>query len=522
MQSQKHRHLSSLTWPFRIRKIKCDETRPSCHRCLSTGRRCDGPRPTTIIVFQPDKSHSQRPAITRTSQIDFEHSFDRPEELRAFAFYLKKVAPVLAGGLDEGLWDILAPQLSRSDSAVRYCLLAISQFIEHPIRSQHNGQLSISRPSQKHLTALRWHGKALAAGRAAPDSSYSRTLLVKCVLFATLEFQQCNFRAGLDLLRTGYEVVAPTLTASDTNIQNPVLRTILPMCMRSACLLFTSWDGLYIEFSSSPNLAQLQTAVFRGLCTVYANLKDTYLARKSGVATAIDRLKTIRLRLVGLICTLYEHARANPLEDQGTLHTEVDALQDYCKIALTWLEAAAGSSVEALASILPSILDRVIANQQEAPTRYPAASRCSFFTEMTVIPIAYMVAIFAPDAALRTKALEVMHCKTIERPNTQLHAIVTYLGDIANLADPIPSFQVYAGQRDQEMGLEKVYDIRIKAPGTVWQLHQDDSFVLVAKQQGKRTARDAQFALIAGDMNGLYEQRCQPLGERTSNEYFSS
>src|SRR3569833_880855 len=26
----------------RIRKVKCDETKPFCHRCVSTGRACDG------------------------------------------------------------------------------------------------------------------------------------------------------------------------------------------------------------------------------------------------------------------------------------------------------------------------------------------------------------------------------------------------------------------------------------------------------------------------------------------------
>lgn len=27
---------------LRIRKVKCDEEFPSCHRCVSTGRLCDG------------------------------------------------------------------------------------------------------------------------------------------------------------------------------------------------------------------------------------------------------------------------------------------------------------------------------------------------------------------------------------------------------------------------------------------------------------------------------------------------
>ncbi|KAM0511705.1 hypothetical protein ACHAPE_009589 [Trichoderma viride] len=34
----------------RIRRVKCDETRPSCRRCVSTGRRCDGYLPVDIAL----------------------------------------------------------------------------------------------------------------------------------------------------------------------------------------------------------------------------------------------------------------------------------------------------------------------------------------------------------------------------------------------------------------------------------------------------------------------------------------
>lgn len=37
-------HISrpQLTHGYRIRKVKCDEGRPACERCVTTGRVCDG------------------------------------------------------------------------------------------------------------------------------------------------------------------------------------------------------------------------------------------------------------------------------------------------------------------------------------------------------------------------------------------------------------------------------------------------------------------------------------------------
>jgi hypothetical protein len=49
---------------FRIRKVKCDEGKPHCKRCTSTGRICDGYDPT----FRPPQSTTPSPpAKTRNS-----------------------------------------------------------------------------------------------------------------------------------------------------------------------------------------------------------------------------------------------------------------------------------------------------------------------------------------------------------------------------------------------------------------------------------------------------------------------
>ena len=52
----------------RTRKIKCDETRPSCQRCLTTDRVCPGYRDTSDLTFRDMRSTAERKVQTRVRE----------------------------------------------------------------------------------------------------------------------------------------------------------------------------------------------------------------------------------------------------------------------------------------------------------------------------------------------------------------------------------------------------------------------------------------------------------------------
>src|SRR5271170_3044775 len=41
---------------LRIRQIKCDERKPRCERCTSTGRNCDGYDPLRALLFEVSRA----------------------------------------------------------------------------------------------------------------------------------------------------------------------------------------------------------------------------------------------------------------------------------------------------------------------------------------------------------------------------------------------------------------------------------------------------------------------------------
>ncbi|KAF5486550.1 Aspercryptin biosynthesis cluster-specific transcription regulator atnN [Colletotrichum fructicola] len=98
----------------KIRKIKCDEGKPFCNRCTSTGRKCDGyaVEPASVLRWQ-------RP---QTLQID---SSTSGEEARALQYYCEHVAPFIAGPTDPYFWTHLAVQFINREPAVKHSVIAI-------------------------------------------------------------------------------------------------------------------------------------------------------------------------------------------------------------------------------------------------------------------------------------------------------------------------------------------------------------------------------------------------------------
>ncbi|KAH0429106.1 hypothetical protein CcaCcLH18_08603 [Colletotrichum camelliae] len=98
----------------KIRKIKCDEGKPVCNRCTSTGRKCDGyaVEPASVLRWQ-------RP---QTLQID---SSTNGEEARALQYYCEHVAPFIAGPTDPYFWTHLVVQFVNREPAVKHSVIAI-------------------------------------------------------------------------------------------------------------------------------------------------------------------------------------------------------------------------------------------------------------------------------------------------------------------------------------------------------------------------------------------------------------
>ncbi|KAF5555747.1 hypothetical protein FMEXI_1434 [Fusarium mexicanum] len=145
----------------RIRKIKCDEARPGCQRCIGTGRKCDGYGDTdsatkqTLII-------RERPPITRA----LNHDLGVESSFHAFDYYRGHVSHQVGDTVDSDFWGDLVLRLAPTDAAIRHAISAISL-----------------------IPAIVEYNKAILAVRSWPLATESRVKpLLVCLLFVCTEF----------------------------------------------------------------------------------------------------------------------------------------------------------------------------------------------------------------------------------------------------------------------------------------------------------------------------------------------
>ncbi|KAI0148008.1 hypothetical protein F4776DRAFT_293875 [Hypoxylon sp. NC0597] len=143
----------------KIRRVKCDETKPACTRCTSTGRKCDGyegnaPPRQKKAPSSPGPLASTFPTLLTDPYLAKRHELAqhgfaaacrgnsslrilRPlvadiegtEQERLFFHRFRQAAEaglaMHASSLGAGFWRRLVPQVGQSDPAVRHALIAL-------------------------------------------------------------------------------------------------------------------------------------------------------------------------------------------------------------------------------------------------------------------------------------------------------------------------------------------------------------------------------------------------------------
>ncbi|PVH91398.1 hypothetical protein DM02DRAFT_344028 [Periconia macrospinosa] len=122
----------------RIRKVRCDERKPTCHRCSSTGRKCDG----YLSVTQPSTDSPDRPAVVEQAQkyhsaISKQPGIPLPkksdQELRSFRFFLEITVPEIANVFDIDFWLTEIPRTCHIDPAIWHATVSLGAVHERTI-----------------------------------------------------------------------------------------------------------------------------------------------------------------------------------------------------------------------------------------------------------------------------------------------------------------------------------------------------------------------------------------------------
>ena len=199
-----------FAYTVRVRKVKCDEGRPACQRCVSTGRVCDG----YGVWGGGGNGYHQRPISPKRSQ---EKCLQKPptsffsvesvstKELEYLEWFACRSRVNWPGAFGSSFWNTLVLQASAREPAVLHALLALSA--AH--RSEwHYSSDATGDPYEQF--ALLEYTKAihhLQPHFAAKNSESSSITMITCLIFVHLEFLRGHYKAGLGHLRSGIRLL---------------------------------------------------------------------------------------------------------------------------------------------------------------------------------------------------------------------------------------------------------------------------------------------------------------------------
>ncbi len=219
----------------KIRRIKCDEAKPECSRCISTGRKCDG------YEIKPRKKRSDCLTINKPLPVINDIG---PAELRSLGFFHHKSAPSLSSYFDAEFWTRLVFQMSYVEPSVRHAMIALGALHEErergikllPLQPQMNdpgSRLTLkktdvgTKASQGNRFALTQYSKAiLQLSQRMEDDNAVEVALLACILFVCIEFIRGDTEPAIKHFRSGMGIALTAIAQKDSTTPPDTLERI--------------------------------------------------------------------------------------------------------------------------------------------------------------------------------------------------------------------------------------------------------------------------------------------------------
>ncbi|KAL6692430.1 C6 zinc finger domain protein [Trichoderma pleuroticola] len=200
----------------RIRRVKCDEGKQSCNRCLSTGRVCDGYDLTVRIVNPLGRARQKglaRAAGGLAIPPTLLNGILGTETERNF-FYTCRRATEAGVALHiccvTSFWTRLAPQLSHEYEAVRHAVVAVGaayhlykvvDIASIPRATKERIEIFILQQYNRSISVLR---QDISQKRYVHDTAI---VLICCLAYIYLESLRLNHAAAIGHLKNGIQII---------------------------------------------------------------------------------------------------------------------------------------------------------------------------------------------------------------------------------------------------------------------------------------------------------------------------
>ncbi|KAH7392989.1 hypothetical protein BKA66DRAFT_317530 [Pyrenochaeta sp. MPI-SDFR-AT-0127] len=214
----------------KIRKVKCDEEKPHCKRCTTTGRTCDGYdpnfRPPPSIA--PTTSQNARSTVHGYLSPQTNHQIIRSpspiylapalhlntiEERESFEFFTSHAVSSLRGFLESSFWQREILQAAHRDPAIQHCVIALGAMHRRFFEGK-GSHINEEDMSDKYLQfALRQSNQAIQdlikkAGQRGKMAKKDKVTLMTCsILFSSMSCLQGHQKDALGHLRSGIRML---------------------------------------------------------------------------------------------------------------------------------------------------------------------------------------------------------------------------------------------------------------------------------------------------------------------------
>ncbi|KIW65297.1 hypothetical protein PV04_07568 [Phialophora macrospora] len=238
----------------RFRRVKCDEEKPSCRRCIATGRTCEGYDQQSKLAVSLSWenhpwTHSWTPFVRTADGVqDSPESyglpqlllpprllvFDSNEEQQSFDFFRSRSVAEFTEvfHIDETFWNLCVLQMSMTQPALRYAVAALGAM--HRVYATGNTTAipeDTSDPQTRFaLEQCNRSIKSLLERRGSEATAQKLSTLVACILYTCLASIQGHQRQSIMHLRNGMklldslvqhkDVTKLPLTSYNTQIQS--------------------------------------------------------------------------------------------------------------------------------------------------------------------------------------------------------------------------------------------------------------------------------------------------------------
>ncbi|KAF2163089.1 hypothetical protein M409DRAFT_26535 [Zasmidium cellare ATCC 36951] len=360
---------SRMTCATRIRRIKCDEERPACERCTSTGRDCLGYE-IGLPFLSRDQAQPYRKLSPRCNESDivrWKHvprplavlpSGLSPKERQAFHFFREQTSysPPGLGGTDT-TWEMIALQLSLAEPALMCAIVAVGSLHQARTTRSTNLLMRTYAPEQFQF-AMERYSRAVGHVQQQIRSSQQQgsrksveLVLLACLMFICVELLNGNNSLAIQHLQTGLRILYEHLYGpmpTDRNQRRLILKADPRSTLDRLSKVYIKLEGVAASMFGQDQpilLASLGRASASDPCPtpkVFASLNDAqlhldvltsaiYCARGELLHLAEEELRTSRdvstLDGKQLRCLVSASSRLVNLGENPRLEQHIRALE---------------------------------------------------------------------------------------------------------------------------------------------------------------------------------------------------